>query len=95
MNLKKHYTHISELIKKESESCIHITVAKQGNQINGVDQYTVHMCYWYAPLRRYYLAAGDLRHCMSEYFRLLSNYDSLTRVKIKCHHTGFVLGGGK
>ena len=95
MDLKKHYTRISELMTMETEVRNHLTVAKQGNQINGVEQYTVHMCYWYAPLRRHYLAAGDLRHCMSEYFRELSSHDNSTKVKLKCHHVGFVLGGGK
>lgn len=94
MNLKNYPTP-TEIMKTKTNRCIHITVAKQGNQINGVDQYTVHLCYWYAPLRRYYLAAGDRRHCMGEYFRLLSNYDKLTYVELKCHHIGFVLGGGE
>jgi hypothetical protein len=94
MNLKKHYTKFSELATMETEICNHLTVARQDNQINGVDQYTVHMCYWYAPLRRHYLAAGDLRHCTSEYFRELSNYGNYTKVKLECHHIGFVLGGG-
>lgn len=79
----------------QSEKCNHITVSKQGNQINGVDQYTVHLCYWYAPLRRHYLAAGDRRHCLGEYFRQLSKHDNLTKVKLKCHLIGFVLGGGE